>query len=134
MPQDIFTEEWRDCLVAHYTYVVRMGDQVTERTLRGVMIEAGFGEDELRQLYLLASAHVDDVGADFVPDAELLAPLTVEAPPAVGPDEPDELDKMDKMETGGIEVEEAIEDEPAAEEADHDEPPSEPGETQMSLF
>ena len=43
--QSIFAQEWRDCLYAHYSYVVRLGDQVTERTLRGVMIEAGFTED-----------------------------------------------------------------------------------------
>ena len=132
MSQSIFSEEWRDCLVAHYTYVVRMGDQGTERTLRGVMVEAGFSEDELRQLYLLATAHVDDVGADFVPDAELLAPL-VEAPPAV---EPDELDRMDKMEVEAEEAveEEVVEEETGAEEADQVEPPPDPGITQLSLF
>ena len=39
--QNIFADEWRDCLRAHYTYVVRIGDHGTERTLRGVMVEVG---------------------------------------------------------------------------------------------
>ncbi len=81
MAISIFSQEWRDCLRAHYSHVVRTDDKLTERTLRGVMIhEAGFTEADLKQLYVLVTAHVDDVPADFVPDAQILqeeAPVSV---------------------------------------------------------
>ncbi|MFN8449805.1 MAG: hypothetical protein U0521_14780 [Anaerolineae bacterium] len=58
----IFSQEWRDCLRAHYSYVVRMGDHGMKKTLHNVMIEAGFREDRVKELYVLATAHIDDVG------------------------------------------------------------------------
>ncbi len=70
--QSVFGEEWRDCLRAHYTQVVRNQDTGTERSLHGVMLEAGFREDEIAQLSLRATMHVDNVGADFVPDMDIL--------------------------------------------------------------
>jgi hypothetical protein len=81
MPTSIFADEWRDCLRAHFTNVIRTEDKITERTLRGVMIhEAGFTDAELKELAVLATAHVDDAPADFVPDLEILqeeAPVSV---------------------------------------------------------
>src|SRR5215207_6260796 len=68
----IFSEDWRDCLAAHYTYVLRENDQRTERSLRGVLLNAGFTEDELKHIIIQATAHVDDIGADFVPYFGLL--------------------------------------------------------------
>jgi hypothetical protein len=129
----IFSEEWRDCLRAHYTYVVRMGDQGTERTLRGVMHEAGFGEGELRELYVLATAHVDDAGGDFVPDMDIFEqaePAPVIAAVAA-PEETTET--MLVEETLEIEVEADLEVEDT--EPDSDEPPNhDPDVTQLSLF
>jgi hypothetical protein len=73
MPASIFADEWRECLRAHYTYVIRTDDRITERTLRGVMIhEAGFTEAELKELQVGATAHVDDAPANFVPDLDIL--------------------------------------------------------------
>ncbi|MEO8393935.1 MAG: hypothetical protein ABI700_13170 [Chloroflexota bacterium] len=68
----VFADEWRECLRAHFTTVIRMNDKITEKTLRGVMIEAGFSDAELRELTVRATMHVDDVGADFVPDMTVL--------------------------------------------------------------
>jgi hypothetical protein len=70
-----FSQHWRDCLRAHYQYVVQQDDQRTERTLRGVLHEVGFGEDELIQLRVMATAHIDDVGADYIPDPALMAQI-----------------------------------------------------------
>jgi hypothetical protein len=75
--QSIFADEWRDCLKSHYLYVVREQDVRTERTLRGVMHNVGFSEDELNELRVRATMHVDDVGVEFVPDLEILK--TIEA-------------------------------------------------------
>jgi hypothetical protein len=44
----IFATEWKDCLIAHYTHVITVQDTVTESSLRGVLLETGFHEDELR--------------------------------------------------------------------------------------
>jgi hypothetical protein len=73
MPGDnIFAEDWRDCLRSHYLHVVGEQDGRTERTLRGVMHNVGFSDDELNELRVLATIHVDDVGADFTPDLNVL--------------------------------------------------------------
>lgn len=127
----IFAEEWRDCLRAHYAYVVRMGDQGTERTLRNVMFEAGFGEDEVKELYVLATAHVDDVGADFVPDMEIFED---ETPPVavVVPEMPETVEREPLPDEVAAELEPEA-DEPEPEDDVEDTPPK-PDVTQLSLF
>lgn len=75
-----FGPYWRDALRAHYTHVVRSGDTRTEVTLRGLMLnKLGFTDGELKTLYVEATMHVDQVGADFVPDAAFLRSLESEA-------------------------------------------------------
>jgi hypothetical protein len=49
--QSIFFEEWRACLREHYLHVVRNNDAITEPTLRTVLLETGFTEDEINKLY-----------------------------------------------------------------------------------
>lgn len=75
----VFADEWRRCLKEHYKYVISNQDKRTEETLIPIMNRAGFREDDLRQLYLQATMHVDDVADDFVPDMERVAPESVEA-------------------------------------------------------
>lgn len=75
----VFGEEWRRCLKEHYKYVVSNQDKQTEETLTPIMEKVGFREDELRQLYLEATMHIDDVPDDFIPDMERVAPESVEA-------------------------------------------------------
>ena len=143
MPKEsIFSTEWRDCLCAHYTYVLRNRDAVTERTLRGVMINAGFTEGELKELYVLATAHVDDVGADFVPDAEFLeqdasASVSVavampqEAITAMLVEEAVALDESANQAAADVEAETAAD---SDEDTPDDTPPDDSGITQLSLF
>jgi hypothetical protein len=113
-----FADDWRDCLRAHFMHVIRTNDVRTEPTLTGVLLNAGFTEAELRELKLMATMHVDDVPADFVPDLEILSPepavfAAVEVPPPAEEAQPDE-------------PEEAVED---------DEPPhNDDGPVQLSLF
>ncbi|MFO7321624.1 MAG: hypothetical protein DIU68_007830 [Chloroflexota bacterium] len=70
--RSIFADEWRDCLRAQYMSVVRNNDQVTLKTLVGVMYEVGFGEEELRELYVRATMRAEHVADDFVPDMNVL--------------------------------------------------------------
>jgi len=55
-PEDLFFEEWRACLRAHYQYVVRTEDEVTEPTLREVLLLTGLSADEIEALYEEARA------------------------------------------------------------------------------
>lgn len=127
----VFSEEWRDCLRAHYTYVVRTKDHGTERTLRGVMTEAGFSEDEIKQLYVLATAHVDDVGTDFVPDMTVFAEEA--APVMVAVAMPQDVIEAQVTEAA-LQIDE-IEDAKAEEGEEEPAPPQDdPGVTQLSLF
>jgi hypothetical protein len=73
-----FTDDWRDCLRAHYQEVVRNQDHVTERTLVGVLHEVGFSESEMAELKVLATLRVEDVPPDFVPDLDVLQAQALE--------------------------------------------------------
>ncbi len=72
MSENIFADEWMECLEAHYTHVIRTQDRVTEPSLTIVMHSAGFSDKQLAELRVRATMHVDDVGADFVPDLSVL--------------------------------------------------------------
>jgi hypothetical protein len=72
MSENVFADEWRECLRAHYMHVIRTKDKVTEPSLTVVMHSAGFNDTELGELRVRATQHVDDVGADFVPDLNVL--------------------------------------------------------------
>jgi hypothetical protein len=112
--QSIFADEWRDCLKAHYLYVVREQDVRTERTLRGVMHNVGFSDDDLNELRVRTTMHVDDVGTAFVPDLEILKTI----------DETPVLEATD--ENVELQAEEAEAEEPV--------PYDESGPAQLSLF
>lgn len=47
----IFFDEWQACLRAHYIHVLRANDTITERTLRGVLLQSGVTEAELAALH-----------------------------------------------------------------------------------
>jgi uncharacterized protein len=87
MAENIFADEWMECLEAHYMHVIRINDKVTEPSLSIVMRSAGFSDAQLAELRVRATMHIDDVSADFVPDLDVLethdhqhnAPEAVEA-------------------------------------------------------
>ena len=72
MSENIFADEWVECLEAHYMHVIRIKDKVTEPSLSIVMHSAGFSDAQLGELRVRATMHVDDVGEDFVPDLDVL--------------------------------------------------------------
>lgn len=83
MPQNVFADDWHECLQAHYMHVIRVKDKVTEPSLTVVMRDAGFNDSALAELRVRATAHVDEVGADFVPDLDILnTPLPAAPSPA----------------------------------------------------
>jgi hypothetical protein len=49
--RSIFFEEWKSSLRAHYLHVVRINDQITEPTLRRVLLDAGVSDNEIERWY-----------------------------------------------------------------------------------
>ncbi len=63
--RSIFFEDWRACLHAHYEYVIRAGDTITEPTLRQVLQQTGLSDDELDAIRaeILSSASLEHATA-----------------------------------------------------------------------
>jgi hypothetical protein len=122
--ESVFSDDWRDCLRAHYTQVVKNNDQVTLSTLVDVLNKVGFEEAELHDLYVQATMRAEDV--DFVPDPEIIekvfAAVKAPEPEAVAP-------VMVEAVPDPVEAEE----EPPADEEEPP-PPAVPGIQQLSLF
>jgi hypothetical protein len=79
--RSVFFDEWIKSLREQYKYVIRNNDQVTLPSLTKVMIhDVGFSEDELANLRVEATMHVDDIGADYVPDLTILDKPTAGQP------------------------------------------------------
>ena len=72
-PKSVFHEEWLRSLREQYKHVVRNDDRVTLSSLTAVMHDVGFRESELTQLRIEATMHVDEVGADFSADLQILS-------------------------------------------------------------
>ncbi len=98
--RSIFFDEWRACLRAHYVYVLRTNDTVTEPTLRHVLHQTGITEEELSALQAEAlgaplppadvspapdSAAFVQPAPDFFEEAEAVAENLPEEPPPVAP-------------------------------------------------
>jgi len=81
--RSVFFEEWIRSLREQYKYVVRNRDKVTLPSLTAVLHQVGFTDDELAQLRIEATMHLDDVGADYVADMTILdSAKAVQAHPA----------------------------------------------------
>jgi hypothetical protein len=53
---NIFEEDWRDCLRAHYFHVVKERDVNNERSLVTVLLQTGFTEEDIAALRSAALA------------------------------------------------------------------------------
>jgi hypothetical protein len=72
MSENIFADDWLECLESHYMHVIRINDKVTEPSLSIVMHSAGFSDSQLAELRVRATMHIDDVSPEFVPDLDVL--------------------------------------------------------------
>jgi hypothetical protein len=132
MTTNPFDTEWRECLRAHYTHVIRTGDKVTEPSLTVVLHQVGFTDAELAELRVRATLHVDSLPADFVPDLHALdvrppdeprsfPSVELPAPPvedALPPDPPESVLTAEDQGEADAETEP-----PSADEAPDTEPP-----------
>ena len=71
--RSVFHNEWLRSLREQYKQVVRNDDRATLSSLTAVMHNVGFRDDELSQLRIEATMHVDDVGEGFSPDMDILS-------------------------------------------------------------
>ena len=78
--RSVFFDEWLRSLREQYKHVVRNNDRVTLPSLTAVMQKLGFGEEELAQLRVEATMHVDDIPQDFRPDMRILDPTPAPHP------------------------------------------------------
>lgn len=78
--RSVFFDEWLRSLREQYKHVVRTGDKVTLPSLTAVLRDVGFGEDELAQLRVEATMHVDEVGSDHLADMNILQARAIEQP------------------------------------------------------
>lgn len=134
-----FADDWRDCLRSHYTHVVRAQDTNTIDSLTTVLHQVGFSKDELSEMFIRATMHVDDVGEDFVPDEQFLVAVSEAISDLTAEPSPEAL--VIAAEEAALEIENQPEDAPlegaseAEAETPTDEPPHDPdGPQQMSLF
>jgi hypothetical protein len=137
MPESsIFADEWRECLRAHYMDTVRDDDQVTLKTLVGVMHEVGFTDDDLSALYLRATMRAEDLPADFVPDASQVivqgVSLDLSAAAEAVVDEIAEPEM--EIPFAEADAEPLDEEAPTEEDADPDVKPADESPQQLSLF
>ena len=79
MERSIFFDEWRRCLGEQYKAVIRRDDKITLKTLEPVMERLGFSRDELRTLYIEATARVEDLPDGFLPELPALQDQTAPA-------------------------------------------------------
>lgn len=132
MSENIFGDDWRECLQAHYVHVIRSRDHVTRPTLRVVMQQAGFDESQMAEMEVRATMHVDDAGGDFVPDAEVVRSFAVATPNV----EPAEAVIEEVLEVDPMEVEAAFEAVEAEDVIEVEAPPDDDQDApqQLSLF
>lgn len=69
---NIFADDWRECLAAHYMHVIRTEDHVTRPTLTQILHDAGFNDGELNELQVRATIRAEDMPDGFVPDMDIL--------------------------------------------------------------
>lgn len=83
-----FLNEWYECLLAHYQYVLARRDLKTEPTLRQILLKIGFPEDQLAEMcgtYLPMPEALPQLAAPEPTPSE--AALETERAPSEAPDE-----------------------------------------------
>jgi hypothetical protein len=70
--RSVFFDEWQACLRSHYVHVIRSQDEVTEPTLRHVLLQTGLTQAELEALWedanYIAPSMVEESAADINPE------------------------------------------------------------------
>lgn len=77
----VFDNEWRECLREQYKHTIKQNNKKNIDSLRVVMNQVGFREDELRHLEMIATMHIDDVADDFIPNLDILDEPLPTTPP-----------------------------------------------------
>lgn len=143
-----FAEAWRDCLLAHYEYVIMERDMANEASLRSVLLSIGVEEETLYSVYHAANGdpgywpEAQPEGVGSVPDPFGPEPEKVTAQPEGAADVVAEPPAESVAEVAttveveaqavGLEAEPEVEPEPPP--PTDPEEPDEPPPTQLSLF
>jgi len=82
----VFFDHWQACLRAHFVYVLRIDDHITEPTLRDVLLHTGLSEADLDALY---------------EDARRLGPLDPNAAPSIDDESAFETEYEEPLDAAG---------------------------------
>jgi hypothetical protein len=126
--QNIFEEDWRDCLRAHLFHVLRERDRRNEHSLISVLLQTGFTEDEisaLRTQALIALGLYPEEGEEVL--TEVMAESAAEPPGKETPAPSAEITPESEPDTQSD-----IQADAAPHKLPDDEPPAPP--VQLSLF
>lgn len=77
----IFGDQWRATQIAYFEQMMRTGNAEQRANACQIMRDSGFSDQEINDLYIQATMHLDDVPDDFVPDLEVIESLRQAATP-----------------------------------------------------
>lgn len=63
-----FAQEWRASLEAFFAQTARTGNAQQRQDAMKLLLEAGYSEAAITDLYIRATMHADSLPDDFVPD------------------------------------------------------------------
>src|SRR5579859_2819043 len=85
--EDLFEQDWRDCLRAHYVHVIRERDMVNEESLITVLRQTGFSDDDITAIRAETAAALGwDTQLESSADSE--AEIVSGAPSDAAPETP----------------------------------------------
>src|SRR6266852_7522058 len=88
--ENLFEQDWRNCLRAHYVHVIRERDVVNEESLITVLRQTGFSDDDINAIRAETAAALGwdtPVESSAEPEAEIIA----DAPSDAAPETPTEV-------------------------------------------
>lgn len=72
MTDNIFADDWREQQETQFQYIARVGTPEQRISMRIIMHDLGYTDEQLDLLYLHATMHQDELPLDFVPDVNLI--------------------------------------------------------------
>ena len=131
--ENLFEQDWRDCLRAHYVHVIRERDVVNEESLITVLRQTGFSDDDINAIRAeTASALGWETPVESKADSE--SEIVADAPPDAAPKTPAEVLPEPSQQAEQSTPLATIPPAKPIEPAEEDNPPKPESFKQMSLF
>jgi len=90
--ENLFKQDWQDCLRAHYAYVVREQDMNNERSLVTVLLQTGFDQEDIDLMRAALGWVIEpppvEISPEPAPELQIADPVENVAEPTVSEPEP----------------------------------------------